>query len=115
MRDLWDTTKHANLHTRGISEREKKKWVKIIFEEIMAESSPNLKKETDIQAQEEPVYVPSFSAVSDSVTLWTVAHQAPLATEFSRQECWNGLPFPTPGDLPNPGIEPPCPELQAAS
>ena len=35
----------------------------------------------------------------------TVAHQAPLSMEFSRQEYWNGLPFPTPGDLPDPGIE----------
>ena len=35
----------------------------------------------------------------------TVAHQAPLSMEFSRQECWNGLPFPTPGDLLNPGIK----------
>ena len=37
--------------------------------------------------------------------LWTVAHQAPLSMGFSRQECWNGLPFPPPGDLPNPGME----------
>ena len=37
---------------------------------------------------------------------WTVAHQAPLSMEFSRQEYWSGLPFPTPGYLPNPGIEP---------
>ena len=44
--------------------------------------------------------------MSDSVTLWTVAHQAPLPMEFSRQEYWSGLPIPPPGDLPNPGIEP---------
>ena len=37
-------------------------------------------------------------------TLWTVAHKAPLSMEFSRQEYWNGLPFPTPEDLPDPGI-----------
>ena len=37
---------------------------------------------------------------------WTVAHQAPLSMEFSRQEYWSGLPLPTPGDLPDPGIEP---------
>ena len=37
---------------------------------------------------------------------WTVAHQAPLSTGLSRQEYWRGLPLPTPGDLPNPGIEP---------
>ena len=40
-----------------------------------------------------------------SVTPWAVAHQAPLSMEFSRQEYWSGLPFPTPGDLPHPGIE----------
>ena len=42
----------------------------------------------------------------DSATPWTVAHQAPLSTGFPRQEYWSGLPFPSPGDLPNPGIEP---------
>ena len=40
-------------------------------------------------------------------TLWTVAHQVPLFMEFSRQGCWSGLPFPLPGDLPDPGTEPP--------
>ena len=39
------------------------------------------------------------------VTPWTVACQAPLFMEFSRQEYWSGEPFPSPGDLPNPGIE----------
>ena len=39
-------------------------------------------------------------------TPWTVDSQAPLSMEFSRQEYWNGLPFPPPGNLPNPGIEP---------
>ena len=44
--------------------------------------------------------------MSDSfVTTWTVAHQAPLSTEFSRQEYWSGLPFPPPGDRPDPGAE----------
>ena len=46
---------------------------------------------------------------------WTVAHQAPLSMEFSRQEYWSGLPFPSPGDLPEPGIEPASPALQADS
>ena len=45
----------------------------------------------------------------------TVARQAPLDMEFSRQEYWSGLPFPSPGDLPNPGIEPRSPALQADS
>ena len=46
-------------------------------------------------------------------TPWTVACQAPLSMGFSRQDYWSGLPFPSPGDLPNPGIEPRSPVLQA--
>ena len=53
--------------------------------------------------------------VSDSVTLWTVAHQAPLSRGLSRQEYWSGLLFPPPGHLPNPGIEPRSPTFQADS
>jgi len=49
------------------------------------------------------------------MTPWTVAHQAPLSMGFSRQEHWSRLPFPSPGDLPNPGIEPMSPALQANS
>ena len=48
-------------------------------------------------------------------TLWTVAHQAALSMGFSRQEYWGGLPFPSPGDLPNPETEPRSPALQADS
>ena len=48
-------------------------------------------------------------------TLWTVAHQAPLSMGFSRQGYWNGLPFPSPGDLPDPGTEPRSPTPQADS
>ena len=44
-------------------------------------------------------------------TPWTVAYQVPLSMGFSRQEYRNGLPFPSPGDLPNPGIEPRSPAL----
>ena len=44
-----------------------------------------------------------------------IAHQAPLSMGFSRQEHWSGLPCPSPGDLPNPGIKPMSPELQADS
>ena len=46
------------------------------------------------------------------LTPWTVAHQALLSMEFSRQEYWSGLPFPSPGDLSNPGIKPGPPTLQ---
>ena len=47
------------------------------------------------------------------MTPWTVACQAPLSMEFSRQKSWNGLPFLSPGDLPNPGMEPGSPALWA--
>ena len=52
------------------------------------------------------VCVDVLSCVQLFVTLWTVAHQPPLFMEFSRQEYWSGLPFPSPGDLPDPGIKP---------
>ena len=54
-----------------------------------------------------------LSRVRLFATLWTVAHQAPLSMGFSRQEYWNALPFPSPGDLPDPGIRPRSPALQA--
>ena len=50
--------------------------------------------------------VQSLSRIQLFVTPWTVAHQAPLSTGFSRQEYWSGLPFPPAGDLPNSGIKP---------
>ena len=56
-----------------------------------------------------------LSHVQLFVILWTVASQAPLSMEFSRQEYWSGLPLLSPGDLPNPGIRPGSPTLQADS
>ena len=53
-----------------------------------------------------------YSVVSDSATPWTIAHRAPLSMGFSRHEYRSGLPFPYPGDLPNPGINPGSPALQ---
>ena len=54
----------------------------------------------------------SCSVVSDSFpTPWTVAHQAPLSMGFPRQEYWSGFLFPSPGDLPDPGIKPSSPAL----
>ena len=50
---------------------------------------------------------------STFVTPWTVAHQAPPPMGFPRKEYWSGLPFPSPGDLPDSGIEPRSPTLQA--
>ena len=52
------------------------------------------------------VKVKLLSRVQLFATPWTVAYQAPPSMRFSRQECWSGLLFPSPGDLPKPGIEP---------
>ena len=59
------------------------------------------------------VKVKSLSRVRLFATPWTVAHQGPPSMGFSRQEYWSGLPFPSPGDLPDPGIEPGSLSLQA--
>ena len=59
------------------------------------------------------VKVKSLSCVQLFATPWTVAYQAPPSMGFSRQEYWSGLPFPSPGDLPDPGIEPGSPALEA--
>ena len=59
------------------------------------------------------VKVKSLSRVQLFATPWTVAHQAPPSMGFSRQEYWSGLPSLSPGDLPDPGIEPRSPALQA--
>ena len=59
------------------------------------------------------VKVKSLSHIQLFATLWTVAYQASLSMGFSKQEYWSGLPFPSPGDLPNPGIEPGPPALEA--
>ena len=57
------------------------------------------------------VIVQLLDQVQLFVTPWTVVHQAPLSMGFHRQEYWSGLPFPSPGDLPGPGIEPIFPTL----
>ena len=59
------------------------------------------------------IKVKSLSCVRLFATPWTVAYQAAPSMVFSRQEYWSGLPFPSPGDLPDPGIEPRSPALQA--
>ena len=64
------------------------------------------------------VFVFVFLVAKSYLTLatsWTVACQAPLSMGFPRQEYWSGLPFPSPGDLPDPAIEPGSPALQANS
>ena len=59
--------------------------------------------------------VKSLSHVRLFATPWTVGYQPPPSMRFSRQKHWSGLPFPSPRDLPDPGIEPGSPELQADS
>ena len=61
------------------------------------------------------IHAQLLSHVQLSVITWIVAYQAPLLTKLSWQEYWSGLPFPSPGDLPNPGIKPKSPALQPDS
>ena len=63
--------------------------------------------------ESEKVKVKSLSRVRLFATPWTVTYQAPPTMGFPRQECWSGLPSPSPGDLSDPGIEPGSPALQA--
>ena len=70
---------------------------------------------TDIKGETDSNTIIVQSLAQSCPTLcnpWTVAHQAPLSMGFSRQEYWSGLPFPSPGDLPDPGIKPRSPALQ---
>ena len=78
-------------------------WCYLWWRQIMNLISSNLVK----------VKVKSLSHVQLFATPWTVAYQAPPSMGFSRQECWSGLPFLSPGDLPDPGIKPRSPTLQA--
>ena len=74
-----------------------------------------IRKEKRVNDLKEDQKTESVSVTSDSAALWTVAHQVPLSIEFSRQEDQNELPFPFPGDLPNPGLELKSPASQADS
>ena len=62
--------------------------------------------ETDLTGKELIIISVCVQLCPTLCTPWTVAHQAPLAMGFSKQEYWRGLSFPPPGDLPDPGIEP---------
>ena len=75
--------------------------------------TPNLKMKEPSQREAVYAEVKSFSRVRLFATPWTVAYQAPPSLGFSRQEYWSGLPFLSPGDLPNPGIEPGSPAFHA--
>ena len=72
-----------------------------------------MKKQQQVPNIKMKVKVKSLSPVRFFTTAWTVAHQAPLSMGFSRQEYWSGVPFPSPGHLPDPGIKPRSPALQA--
>ena len=61
------------------------------------------------------VHAQLHNCVQPFATLWTIAHQTPVSMRFPRQEYWSGLPFPSPSDLPDPGIKPGSPALQADS
>ena len=80
-----------------------------------------LSKLSAVCSAETPLWIPTpckcspLSRVQVFVTPWSVAHQASLSMGFSRQEHWSGLPFPSPGYLPDPDIEPRSPALQADS
>ena len=66
-----------------------------------------------IQIMRKKVKVKSLNRVRLFATSWTIGYQVPPSMGFSRQEYWSGLPFPSPGDLPDPGIEPWSPAFQA--
>ena len=70
---------------------------------------------TSLQRRRESESVSGSDAPDSSVIPWTIAHKAPLSMGFTRQEYWSGLPFPSPGDLPSPGIKPGSPALPTNS
>ena len=84
-------------------------------EDIECVWTHNPKKEKNMENIYMGVVVYLLSCVRLFATLWTVARRAPLSLEFFRQEYWSRLLFPSPGDLPDPGIEPMSPMLQADS
>ena len=93
-------------------------WLQACWTSLPANRTSKLVFLTDFQTTLLPisVWTESESEVARScptlATPWTVAYQAPQSMEFSRQEYWSGLPFPSPGDLPNPGIKPGSSTLQ---
>ena len=76
--------------------------------------SPLFFRDADVRSKYHMMSKKSESeVVSNSVVTWTIAHQACPTMGFARQEYWSWLPFPSPGDLPHPGIEPRSTSLQA--
>ena len=89
--------------------KEERRIPKFLTKETRNKQAPNVK----YLIQRPQSWKGSRSRVRHFATPWTVAHQAPPSMGFSRPEYWSGLPFPSPGDLPNPGIEPRSPSFQA--
>ena len=91
-------------------------WAEIRFSHIEAQNCSfpwSVSKEIPEAVVQQKVKVKSLRRVPLFATPGAVTYQAPPTMGFSRQECWSGLPFPSPGDNPNPGIEPGSPALQA--
>ena len=84
----------------------------LAFHFIIGHIQTLLSVKWDNLCKEVKMKVKSLSRVRLFVTLRTITDQVPLSMGLSRQEYWSGLPFPSPGDLPDPGIKPRCPALQ---
>ena len=85
----------------------------VLYDLRLVESTPTLFKDQLCISPVCTCVLSGFRCVRLLATVWTIAHRAPLSLGFSRQEYWSGLPFPSPGDLPNPGIEPKSPAASA--
>ena len=81
----------------------------------VAQSRTQLKRLSSNSSRFGWSFVLTLSCVQLFVTLWTVAHEAPLSMGYLRQEYWSGLPFPSPGNFPDPGMESMSPDWQADS
>ena len=102
----------------GILQARILEWVAVSFSRISSrprdqtQVSCNAGRRFNLWATRE-AKVKLLSCVRLFAAPWTVAYQAPISMAFSRQEYWSGLPFPSPGNLPDPGIEPRSPAMQA--
>ena len=95
----------GQLQSMGLQSRTQLKWLSMHAQLIYNVLLTSIGQQSD-SVIHMCVYADLFSCIQLFVTLWNVACQAPLSMGFSRQEYWSGLPWPPPGDLPHPGIEP---------
>ena len=111
--DRWINKEDVVYAYNGILLGHKKEWNNAICSNMDEPRDYHTKWSKSDRKRQMPYEIPlmllllfSCQVLSDSfATPFTIAHQGPLSMEFSRQECWSGLPFPSPGDLPDPGIE----------